>query len=152
MNDRFKNWEMPEIKDGKLTKWNWIVVHKENFKLGYKTDIGAFVYIQAQHKVVIEDFVQVGGGVKIYSVDTIDDVKGGVILKKNCKVGANSVILPGVVIGENSAIGSCSVVKYNTKVPQNEFWAGCPAKFIRKIGYIKNEKKDFIINKTKRFI
>lgn len=42
MNERFNDWVLPEIEDGKLTKYNWVVQHKDNLKLGYKTDIGAF--------------------------------------------------------------------------------------------------------------
>ena len=41
---RFKNWKYPEIEDGKPTKYNWVVQHKDNLCLGYKTDIGAFTY------------------------------------------------------------------------------------------------------------
>lgn len=133
MKDRFENWKQPKIREGKLTKWNWMVQHKDNLKLGKKTDIGAFSYINAQYGVIIEDYVQIGGGVKIYSADTIGNKKGKVILKKNCKIGANSVILPNTIIGENSVIGACSVIKYGTRVPPNEIWVGTPAKKIREI-------------------
>ena len=30
MNDRFKNWQYPKIREGKLTKYNWMVQHKDN--------------------------------------------------------------------------------------------------------------------------
>lgn len=42
MNDRFKDWQPPQIEEGKPTKYNWVVQHKDNLELGYKTDIGAF--------------------------------------------------------------------------------------------------------------
>jgi len=42
MDNRFKDWQFPEIVDGQPTKYNWIVRNTENFTLGYKTDIGAF--------------------------------------------------------------------------------------------------------------
>jgi len=58
--DRFINWEYPEIEDGVPTKYNWIVQNIDDFKLGYKTDIGAFTYINAKKGVVIEDNVQIG--------------------------------------------------------------------------------------------
>ena len=138
MEERFKKWEKPKIEEGKLTKYNWLVQNKKDLKLGYKTDIGAFAYLNAYSGIIIEDYVQIGGGVKIYSLDTISNKKGKVILKKNCKIGANSVILPNTMIGENSIIGACSVVTYGTKVPQNEIWVGNPAK---KIGVIKNNKR-----------
>lgn len=133
MKNRFKNWEYPKIEEGKLTKYNWLVQHKENLKLGKKTDIGAFCYINAKEGVIIEDDVQIGAGAKIYSIDTIGNKKGKVILKKNCKIGANSVILPNTIVGENSIIGACSVLKYGTNVPANEIWAGAPAKKLREL-------------------
>jgi acetyltransferase-like isoleucine patch superfamily enzyme len=128
---RFIDWEYPEIEDGKPTKYNWIVQHKHNFKLGYKTDIGAFTYINAQHVVIIENYVQIGSHCSIYSISTIDNKKGQVKLKKNCKIGSHSVIMPGVTIGENSVVGAHSFV--NIDIPDNVVAVGVPAKMIRKI-------------------
>lgn len=131
MEKRFEKWENPEIEDGKPTKWNWVVKGLKNFKLGRNTDIGAFSYINAAEGVVIEDGVQLGGGVKIYSASTIDNKKGQVVLKKNCKIGANSVVMPGVEVGENSIVGALSFV--NKSIPDNCVALGCPAKVIRKL-------------------
>lgn len=131
MAERFKKWKKPKIEDGKLTKYNWVVQGVDNFKLGNNVDIGAFVYINAREGVEIQDDVQIGGGVKIYSVATIDNKKGKVILKKNCKIGANSVIMPGVTIGENSIVGAFSFIK--TDIPPNTVAFGVPAKVYKKI-------------------
>jgi len=76
--------------------------------------------------VIIEDCVQIGSHCSIYSVSTIDNKEGKVVLKKNCKIGSHSVIMPGVTIGENSIIGAHSFV--NKDIPPNEIWAGVPAK------------------------
>ena len=43
--DRFNDWEYPEIEEGRPAKYNWMVQYKDNLSLGYKTDIGAFTYI-----------------------------------------------------------------------------------------------------------
>lgn len=145
MKNRFKNWKYPKIEENKLTKYHWVVRHKKNLKLGKKSDIGAFTYINAKFGVVIKEDVQIGGGVKIYSVDTIGNTNGKIVLKKNCKIGANSVILPNSVVGENSIVGACSVIKYGTNIPPNEIWAGTPAK---KIGEIKNRKRKYLRNKN----
>jgi len=131
MNNRFKEWEYPEIEEGKLTKYNWMVQHKENFKLGSKTDIGAFTYINAKYGVIIEDFVEIGSHCSIYSVSTIDDKKGQVTLKRNCKIGTHSVVMPGVTVGENSIIGAFSFV--NKDIPDNVIAMGIPVKIIKKI-------------------
>jgi acetyltransferase-like isoleucine patch superfamily enzyme len=130
MNERFKNWQFPEIVEGKPTKYNWIVQHKDNLELGYKTDIGAFTYINAQNGVVIEDEVQIGSHCSIYSVSTIDDKAGRVVLKRNCRVGTHSSIMPGVTIGENAVIGAHSYV--NKDIPANCIAMGTPAKVIKK--------------------
>lgn len=104
------NWVYPIIEDGKPTKWGWIVRHPENFKLGKDTDIGAFTYIQAKYGVTIEDEVLIGSHCSIYSISTINDERGPIILKKNCRIGSHTVILPCVVIGENSIIGAASYI------------------------------------------
>ncbi len=57
---RFAEWQYPDIEDGKPTKYNWVVQNVAGLKLGYKTDIGAFSYINARFGVVVEDFVQIG--------------------------------------------------------------------------------------------
>jgi len=113
------------------TKWGWIVAYPEKLKLRKNIDIGAFSYLQAEYGIDIEDNVQIGGGVKIYSSDTISNKFGKVVLKKNCKIGANSVIFPGVTIGENSIIGALSVV--NKDIPSNVLAYGCPCKVVKKL-------------------
>ena len=127
---RFRDWEYPKIEDGKPTKYNWIVQYKDNFKLCYKTDIGVFTYINAQHVVIIEDYVQVGSHCSIYSISTIDNKEGLVKLKISCRIGSHSVIMPGVTIGKNSIVGAHSFV--NCDIPDNVVAVGVPAKIIKK--------------------
>lgn len=129
MTDRFENWEYPEIIDGKPTKYHWIVQGLPGLTLGYKTDIGAFTYINAHEKVVIEDFVQLGSHCSIYSVSTIDGKKGKILLKKNCRVGSHSTVMPGITIGENSIIGAHSFV--NKDIPDNVIAFGIPVRIIK---------------------
>ena len=131
VEDRFDGWKAPDIKECELTKYNWLVQNKENMDLGYKTYIGAFTYINAKNKVVIEDYVQIGSHCSIYSVSTIDDKEGEVVLKMNCRIGTHSVVMPGVTIGENSVIGAFSFVTKD--VPDNVVAYGVPAKVIRKL-------------------
>jgi len=129
MMDRFKDWKYPEIEEGKPTKYNWVVQHKDNLSLGCKTDIGAFTYINAKNGVVIEDKVQIGSHCSIYSVSTIDGKEGEVILKKNCKIGSHSVVMPGVTVGANAVVGAMSFV--NCDIPDNVVAAGVPVKVIK---------------------
>ena len=129
--DRFKDWKYPDIEDGKPTKYNWVVQNLDGLKLGFKTDIGAFSYINAKKGVTIEDEVQIGSHCSIYSISTIDNSAGEVVLKENCKIGSHSTILPGVTIGINSIIGAHSLV--NRDIPNDVIAFGVPAKIIRKI-------------------
>lgn len=128
---RFKNWKYPEIKEGKPTKYNWVVQHMEGLKLGRLTDIGAFTYINAKYGVVIEEGVQIGSHCSIYSESTIDSKGGKVHIKSKACIGTHSVIMPGVTIGENSIIGAFSFVKKD--IPANSTAYGVPAKVIKKI-------------------
>jgi len=129
--ERFERWKMPEIEDGKLTKYNWLVQHKQGLKLGNRTDIGAFTYINAKNGVEIQESVQVGSHCSIYSESTIDSKQGKVLLEKNCKIGSHTVIMPGVTVGENSVVGAHSFV--NKDIPANSVAVGRPAKVIKKV-------------------
>lgn len=139
MNNRFKDWKCPDIKESELTEYNWLVQHKDNLQMGDKTDIGAFTYINAKKGVIIEDFVQVGSHCSIYSVSTIDDKEGLVVLKKNCRIGSHSVIMPGVTVGENAVIGAFSFV--NRDIPDNVVAFGIPVKIVKQKGENKPERQ-----------
>jgi acetyltransferase-like isoleucine patch superfamily enzyme len=131
IESRFKDWEYPQIEEGRPTKYHWLVQHKDNLKLGYKTDIGAFTYLNAKHGIVIEDYVQIGAHCAIYSISTIDQKEGEVLLKENCRIGSHTVIMPGITVGRNSIIGACSLV--NRDIPDNVLAVGVPARIIKKI-------------------
>ena len=53
---------------------------------------------------------------------------GKIIIKDNCFIGMNSVILPGITIGPNSIVGAGSIVTKD--VPPNSVYAGNPAHMI----------------------
>ena len=141
---RFQSWEFPKIEDGIPTQYHWIVRHTDKFQLGKYTDIGAFTYIYAKYTVTIEEHVQIGSHCSIYSCSTIDDKAGQVTLKKNCRIGTHSVIMPGVTVGENSVIGAFSFV--NTDIPANVVAYGVPARVIRELS--ADEKEKFIRGKN----
>ena len=126
-----KKWKKPIIKHGKITKYNYVVQYPENLKTGKNFDIGTFTYINCQYGVEIQDNVQIGSHCSIYSHSTIDAKKGPVILKKNCKIGTHSTIMPNVTIGENSIVAAHSFV--NKDIPKKQIWVGTPAVFKTKI-------------------
>ena len=93
--------------------------------------------------IILEDEILVGAGTIITDTDahslnpeyrgtpqdSLYALKKGVHLKKGCFVGARCFIGKGVVIGKNSIVGAGSVV--TKSIPDNEIWAGNPAKFIK---------------------
>lgn len=100
--------------------------------------------IVCQKNIEIGNNVKMGGGVKIYDTDfhsldffyrktPLDDLNN----KKTAKIkigddvfiGADSIVLKGVTIGDRSIVGAGSLVTKN--VPNDEIWAGRPAKRIR---------------------
>jgi acetyltransferase-like isoleucine patch superfamily enzyme len=126
---RFKDWHPPEILEGKMTKYHWLVQNVSGLQLGYMTDIGAFSYINAKNGVTIDDYVQIGSHCSIYSISTIDNKQGEVVLKHNCRIGSHTVIMPGVTVGENAIVGAHSFV--NTDIPAGHTAVGVPAKVIK---------------------
>jgi len=122
-------WKRPRIRERILTRWNWMVQYRENLKMGKKTDIGAFTYINAKNGVEIQDNVQVGSHCSIYSASTIDNKEGKVTLRRDCRIGSHSVIMPGITIGENAIVGAFSFV--NRDIPRNATAVGIPARVIK---------------------
>jgi len=123
-----KTWTKPTFDENGMTQWHWRVIGIENFKLGERVEIGSFTIIDAKEGITIEDNVKIGWSCSIFSVSTIDNKNGKIILKKGCKIGANSVIMPGIIVGENSTVGANSLV--NKSIPANEVWVGTPARKI----------------------
>jgi acetyltransferase-like isoleucine patch superfamily enzyme len=128
---RFKKWKKPTFDKNNITPWNWMCQYPMNLKLGKYVDIGAFTYINAKNGVTMEDYVQLGSHCSLYTISTIDNKEGKIILKKNCRLGTHSVVMPGITIGENAMIGAFSFV--NTDISNNTLAYGVPAKIIRRL-------------------
>ena len=58
-----------------------------------------------------------------------EDCKGGAVVRRLARIGANSTILPGVEIGEGALVGAGSVVVHD--VPAGAVVAGNPARVIK---------------------
>lgn len=53
------------------------------------------------------------------------------MLKKNCRIGLHSVVMPGVTIGINAVVGALSFV--NRDIPDDAVAYGVPVKVIKPI-------------------
>lgn len=120
-------WTPPVYDDHGVTQWVWRVDHRENFVMGNNVRIGSFTMIDATYGVTIEDNVRIGHGCVIMSYSRIEGKKGTVTLKKGCKIGSHTIIMPGVTIGENAIVGVQSYVLND--IPEGEMWFGTPAEF-----------------------
>ena len=115
--------------------------------IGDRVNVGEYVHIGCNHRIVIGDDVLMGS--KIYSTDHNHGVyRGGasdspeippvdrcltedesVEIGDRCWIGEFVTILPGVTIGEGCIIGSHSTVTHD--IPANSIAVGSPAKVIK---------------------
>lgn len=136
------NW-IRNAKSGLYARCKIEVRNGAELKIGNNVGMTATTII-CYNKISIGNNVLLGVGVHIYdtdfhninplarlygdSNDTV--ISRPVIIGDNSFIGAFSIILKGVTIGKNAVIGAGSVVTKD--VPNNEIWAGNPAKMIRK--------------------
>ena len=55
--------------------------------------------------------------------------KGSVIIEEGVFIGTKTIVTKPITIGKRAVVGAGSVVTKN--IPENEIWAGNPARFIR---------------------
>lgn len=65
------------------------------------------------------------------TTDSINAQTAPIFIEDNAFIGTSCIICKGVTIGRNAIVGAGSVVTRN--IPDNEIWAGNPAKFIRRL-------------------
>ncbi|MFD1585901.1 acyltransferase [Halorientalis brevis] len=123
--ERFEEWEQPEIVDGELTEYNWLVNNPSGLQLEEYVDIGAFTVINAHAGVTIETGVQIGPHCDIHSKSTIDGESGTIHIREGARIGSHTTVLPGVEIGRDALVGSHSLVRDD--VPDGAFYKGVPA-------------------------
>ena len=123
----------------RICKWGGVNILNPS-----KTEIGTNVVFDTlfPERITIEEGVIVSTGSKIIShfldpdnmtpEDRLENryPVGDVLIKKNAYIGMNTIIIKPVTIGENAIVGAGSVVTCD--IPDNEIWAGNPARYIRK--------------------
>jgi len=104
-------------------------------KIGKNVSVAALVMLDFfwPELIEIKDNSIIGFGATVLAHEFLikEYRTGKVIIGKNVLIGANSTVLAGVELGDNSVIGSMSLV--NSDVPENSFFAGIPARFVKKI-------------------
>lgn len=113
--NRFKNWRNPSFTykghDRDKCEYGWNVWHLKNLELGKNVDVGHGCKIFCHEKVEIQDNVQIGGNTILYTYDSINDVRGPIVLEEGCCVGAQCLILPGTIVKTGVLIKAKSIVR-----------------------------------------
>lgn len=132
-----KRWreELSNVSD-KASIGDGTVIHAgvhvhDDVVIGKNCKLEGMVFIP--NGVTLEDHVFIGPMVCFTNDPKLDTPRDQwqptkTLVRGGAKIGANSTIRAGVTIGENAVIGCGSVVLKD--VPDNEVWAGVPAKKI----------------------
>jgi acetyltransferase-like isoleucine patch superfamily enzyme len=123
-----------------LHVYNFRDLPKAGIKIGKDCLVGEFCIIRGPGGVEIEDGVYLSPMVHIYSSNHLFDdttlpfteqgvTTRGVVVERECWIGAMTVILDGVRIGRNSVIAAGSVV--TSDIPPYSLAAGVPARVKR---------------------
>lgn len=125
------------------TRCSFVINNNASIVIGDNVKISNSAFY-SNSSIKIEDDVMIGGSCRFWDSDfhSIDPqirlqtpnehyISKPITIKKNAFIGGGSIILKGVTIGENSVVGAGSVV--SKSIPDNEIWAGNPAKFIKKL-------------------
>lgn len=96
-------------------------------------------HIDGRNGIIFEDNVWIGPRVSIISMNhDVNDYSRytpnlPVVIRRDCWLGANAIILPGVELGEHTVVAAGAIV--TKSFPEgNQVLAGNPAKVIKKLG------------------
>ncbi len=122
-----------------------IIIATGIVEIGSHVSIPNFCFLGARNGIVLEDFVTLAPGTKIFTAsDDYSGTKltgptlpaeytggkaGKVVLKRHVIIGAGSVVLPGCTIGEGCSIGALSLVA--TDLEPWGIYAGIPVSRLR---------------------
>lgn len=102
--------------------------------------------LRCANSIVLEDNIRIGAMTiitdtdahslnpefrKNWNTDALNAKTKPIYIKENAFIGTSCIICKGVTIGKNSVIGAGSVV--TRSIPDNEIWAGNPARFIKSL-------------------
>lgn len=92
-------------------------------KNGSNVQDGCIMHGYCDVDTVVEENVSVGHGAILH----------GCVIKRNCLVGMNSVVMDGAVVGEESIVAAMSFVKAGFDGAPRQLLVGSPAKVLREV-------------------
>ena len=107
-----------------------------NLSVGEGTFIGDHVHIDSLTRVSVgahvslSNYVYIASGTHDYKVPSFDLVLRPVTIEDQCWLAVQTTVLPGVTMSKGCVVGARSLV--TRSVPENEVWAGTPARFMSK--------------------
>jgi len=119
---------------------NVIIFPNEGLSIGDNSVINGYTFIFCGDNVSIGKNCMISANCILTAVSHHNDsltriseegFQKAIIMGDNVWIGAGAIILPGINIGNNSIVGAGSVV--TKSIPENEIWAGNPARFVKKI-------------------
>lgn len=146
ISDRASIYNAELIEIGDRTRIDDFCLMSGSIKVGMNVHITPFCLVAGGYNgVIIEDFVTLAYGVKIFSQS--DDYSGKTmsnstvpkkyknetkectVIKRHAIIGAGSTVMPGVILAEGSSIGAMSLVRKSTE-PWS-IYVGSPARRIK---------------------
>jgi acetyltransferase-like isoleucine patch superfamily enzyme len=121
-----------------IGRFSLVVAKSASIVLGSGVNVSSNVRIASQSKVeigastLIAAYVYIGPGNHIRQdpeqpiIESPMDIKGGVLIGKNCWIGAHATIMDGVTIGDGATVGAHSLVR--SDVPAGATVVGIPAR------------------------
>jgi acetyltransferase-like isoleucine patch superfamily enzyme len=119
---------------------------KRGANIGKNVFLGFNVFIEAgsEYLLTIEDDVVVAAFSRfIFHDSSLLNVRryniqfGKIILRRNCYIGVDTLILPGSEVGENTIVGAGSLVKGYLK--PNSVYVGRPAEYYCSVAELQRE-------------
>lgn len=108
-------------------------------KMGDRVFIGRCCEFNSDDKIIIGNDCMIASYTTIVDVGHHTDlgvtmnlqpvISKEIVIGNDVWIGSKSIILKGVTIGNGAVIGAGSLV--NKPIPENEIWAGTPARFLK---------------------
>ena len=119
--------------------WTSTIKSINNIDPGSRTPgFGRNCYLDGRNGIKFYENVWLGPSVKIISMN--HDVNNyyastkqeKIVIRKNCWLGANVIVLPGVELGEHTVVAAGAIVT-KSFTEKNQILAGNPAKVIKRL-------------------